>query len=388
MKMTNARNPPFAINRNDARSLLDQVADGLRAAIVGGYYSPGDVLPSSRELCPLLGVSRIVTSAALERLVAEGYVLARHGLKPVVRDQGAKQWRGRVIFIYDADETGYFQTTLAERIRVRLNSEGFLFTRSSVDWRGDGSADFSLLDAALARSTDMAIVLYPHEDVSRRLVKRGVPFAAVDRRKVPVSAIGTTTMAFGEALRGFARWCKDDGIRDVVQYGWIRNMLDATPLLAESGIRCRRRMFTPNFDKGKLVGIEEAAFSEFRRLAEAGRISSETLYFFTDDNLLRGALQALLGTGVKVPGDIRLATVVNVGSGPFIAQSLPRIEVDAEAMGDTIADAALSFLNGGEYRSGDAGGVTWRDVSKTKQSCKSNFTPCHGGAGDFQETTN
>ena len=166
-------------------------------------------------------------------------------------------------------------------------------------------------------------------------------------------------MAYDAAIHGFAEWCRAQGVGEVVQFGWIRNMLDAAPALSEVGIPCRRRVLAPDFSHGKLIGIEEAAFHEFRRLAETKRISPKTLYFFTDDNLLRGALQALLGTGVKITGDMRLATVVNVGSGPFIAQSLPRIEVDVKAMGDTIAGSALSFLNGGEYKSGEAGGVKW-----------------------------
>lgn len=350
---------PFRIVKDDARPLVRQVADGLRGAVLGGYYVPGDRLPSFDAMAKMLGVSRIVTKEAFRRVAAEGLLASRERLGTFVRDTNEKRWRGRVIFVYDADETGYFQTTLAERIRVRLNAEGYLFTRSSVDRRDDGTADFSLLDAALARSTDMAIVLYAHGDVSRRLSRHGVPFAAVDRCKLPVSAVGTTTLAYGEALRGFAEWCRAESVGEVIEFGWFRNMLDAAPALAEVGIPCRRRMLAPDFSHGKLIGIEEAAFHEFRRLAEAKRISPKTLYFFTDDNLLRGALQALLGTGVKVPGDMRLATVVNVGSGPFIAQSLPRIEVDVKAMGDTIAGSALSFLNGGEYKSGEAGGVKW-----------------------------
>ena len=49
---------PFTVARSDARTLLAQVADGLREAIVGGYYVPGDIVPSSRELARILGVSR------------------------------------------------------------------------------------------------------------------------------------------------------------------------------------------------------------------------------------------------------------------------------------------------------------------------------------------
>ena len=50
----------FSISSNDARTLLDQVVDGFREAIASGNYKPGDKIPSSRALCPVLGVSRAV----------------------------------------------------------------------------------------------------------------------------------------------------------------------------------------------------------------------------------------------------------------------------------------------------------------------------------------
>ena len=62
-------------------------------------------------------MSCIVTKEAFRRLVAEGLVASRERLGTFVRDTNEKRWRGRVIFVYDADETGYFQTALAERIR-------------------------------------------------------------------------------------------------------------------------------------------------------------------------------------------------------------------------------------------------------------------------------
>ena len=62
---------PFEVNRSDARTLVRQVADGLRQAIVGGFFRPGDVVPSYRELALVLGVSRIVTQAALRQIANE-----------------------------------------------------------------------------------------------------------------------------------------------------------------------------------------------------------------------------------------------------------------------------------------------------------------------------
>lgn len=350
---------PFKIVRDDVRPLVKQVEDGLRMALVGGYYAPGDRLPSFDVMARDLGVSRIVTKEAFRRIAEEGLIVSRQRIGSFVRDTREKRWRGRVVFIYDAGDTGYFQTTLAERVRLRLNAEGYLFTRSSVERRANGATDFSLLDAALARSTDLALVLFDRDDVCRRLAKAGVPFAAAVRLRKPAAAVGTTFISHGAAFRDFALWCRAEGIREVVQLSWFHAAPDASAALAAVGVKCRRRFLRPDFSAGRLFGIEEAGFKEFHRLVESGRIAGGPLYFFTDDYLLRGALQAFVGTGVKVPGDVRVATIVNAGSGPYIARSFPRVVVDAETIGDAVADSALSFLSGGAYTGGDAGGIKW-----------------------------
>ena len=60
-----ARNPVY-----------QQVADQIRAAIVEGNLGPGDPLPTERELCAQLGVSRASVREALRSLQAQGLVSA------------------------------------------------------------------------------------------------------------------------------------------------------------------------------------------------------------------------------------------------------------------------------------------------------------------------
>jgi DNA-binding LacI/PurR family transcriptional regulator len=214
------------------------------------------------------------------------------------------------------------------------------------------------MDAVLSRSTDLALVLFDRDDVCHRLAKRGIPFATFGRRGPPDSAVGGTVISHEVAFHEMAGWCCANGIREVMQLSWFRRAPHATAALLEAGIRCRRRILFPDFSHGRLLGIEEAGFKEFRRMVAAGHIPGSSLFFFTDDYLLRGALQALVGTGINVPGDIRVAAVVNAGSGPFLAQALPRVAIDAEAFGRTMADSTLSFLSGCGYRSGEVG-PTW-----------------------------
>ena len=64
----------------DARvPLAVQLADGLRTAARAGAVRVGDRLPSTRSLAAELGVSRTVTAAAYDQLLAEGWVAGRHG---------------------------------------------------------------------------------------------------------------------------------------------------------------------------------------------------------------------------------------------------------------------------------------------------------------------
>ena len=51
----------------------------LRAAIRSGRLAADSRLPATRALAEELGLSRGTVSAAYDQLVAEGYLLARHG---------------------------------------------------------------------------------------------------------------------------------------------------------------------------------------------------------------------------------------------------------------------------------------------------------------------
>ena len=67
------------LDRSADRPLAVQLADALRAAVANGGLAAGERLPSSRELAAALGVSRTVTSAAFDQLLAEGWAEGRRG---------------------------------------------------------------------------------------------------------------------------------------------------------------------------------------------------------------------------------------------------------------------------------------------------------------------
>jgi len=71
--------PPLLLDRTAQRPLAVQLADALRAATASGVLRTGDRLPSTRGLAAALGVSRTVTAAAYDQLLAEGWAMGRRG---------------------------------------------------------------------------------------------------------------------------------------------------------------------------------------------------------------------------------------------------------------------------------------------------------------------
>src|SRR5207247_773152 len=75
------------LDRHGNRPFYEQVADWLRARILGGDVPGGASLPSEAMLARQFDVSRDVIRDALALLSAEGIVLTRRGRHAVVRER-------------------------------------------------------------------------------------------------------------------------------------------------------------------------------------------------------------------------------------------------------------------------------------------------------------
>jgi GntR family transcriptional regulator / MocR family aminotransferase len=67
------------LDGGDGSSIRARLEQALREAIRSGRLAPGARLPSSRQLCASLGLSRGVVAEAYSQLAAEGYLSTRHG---------------------------------------------------------------------------------------------------------------------------------------------------------------------------------------------------------------------------------------------------------------------------------------------------------------------
>ena len=362
------RNVPFSLNRGDSRPLVAQIIDGMRQAIVGGVYKPGDVIPSYRDLAPRLGVSTIVTKAAIRRIAEEGLVVSRPRIGSVVRDRTEKQWRGHVVFVCREGDENYIETVLGTTLCNRLSEAGYLFTQVFIPYTSpEERFDFSRLDVALAQSVDLIVTVFPRKPILARLARQKVPYAVFSEcRKFPPSAVGGTWLDLNRAMPDFAAACKAAGVKEVLQFYFWPSMGDATAALRKVGIRVRKVLVKVDESEGTMIGTRRAGMETFAKLVAKGRLPRGTVCFINDDYLASGALMAIACAGLKAPEDIRLVTLANKRLGPVYIRELTRMEFDARHAGEVLSDAVLKYLKTGVYPLNSVVGPVWADGETMK----------------------
>ncbi|HEX7285344.1 MAG TPA: GntR family transcriptional regulator [Candidatus Angelobacter sp.] len=74
----------LTIDTNDARSIYQQVADGIKGLIARGELKEGTALPPVRQLANDLGVNLNTIAIAYRELQKEGLLAVKHGSGAVV----------------------------------------------------------------------------------------------------------------------------------------------------------------------------------------------------------------------------------------------------------------------------------------------------------------
>jgi DNA-binding FadR family transcriptional regulator len=101
---------PMALQSIQRRSLPDEVFEQLTAEIVSGAYSPGDAIPSERELSDTLAVNRHVIREAIKRLEQIGLVKGSQGGRTKVLD--FRSTAGLDLLAVLAESSGALEATL------------------------------------------------------------------------------------------------------------------------------------------------------------------------------------------------------------------------------------------------------------------------------------
>lgn len=339
---------PFTIDIRRNGRLAEQAAAGFRQAIRSGYYKPGDVLPTFRDLARVLGCSIRISIEAFRLLTEEGLVYSRHGVGTIVLAPGEAIKKGHVVFVTVWDSSPY-TNAVANAIRDTVSQAGYLFTRVSVPERPDGTFDFSALDLALDKTISMALLMYDYGAVAKHLAEKGVPYVAyVTSRHAYPKCAGQVVQNRNAAIPDFVAHCVRAGVRNVLQVSPEEGFFNAADALASAGIRADFRLVPyPEPERPELIieTVKRTAFEYFDRLLD-GKGPLPELLAVADDYYAEGALVALAKHGLRVPEDVKVVVWANRGFGPVWSIPLTRVELDPHDDGLTLGRALLAQLEG------------------------------------------
>ena len=337
--------PAFTIDLARRKALSDQLTEGLRRAILTGYYKEGDVLPPVRTLAKHFGVSLIVSCEAVRRLTDEGLVNPRPHIGSMVAPKRAKLWKGRVLLIRLGEYGAYYQNVFEGGLGERLAKEDYLLSSLVLTRREGRVTDWSRLDFLLREKPDFVLQMYDDAATSARLRKAGLKFAVVCEGAQPKGSVGAFRQDRFATVAELAARCSKVGVKSVIQVG-AEPHPDSLAVFRSFGISAVERVFPAQADYGIIEGVERAALAAFDAHFARGRKHLPALFLFTDDFFAQGALTALLANGIRVPEDVFAVTLSNKGLGPVFPKTLARFEMDGFAHGVEVAGRIVDCLKG------------------------------------------
>lgn len=336
--MSNSTAMPFSVARSDGRSLVDQVVDGIKRAIETGRYAVGDIIPSTRDMSEALGVSRIVTRAAVRKLADAGYVSPRQGIGCVVLNRGEKLWKGHILLVMRGEYGTYYSNVLIGVIREEMIKAGYLVSTVATPFGKNGKPDTAALSAALRQSVDLAILIFDNPTIERCIVESGVKFVLVgDRPSKAKTCVGSVIYRRDAAAREFAPLLEKQGVRTLMEVG-AEAFADAKAAVESVGIGYSSWVIPARDGSWQPEGTELAAMEAFSRRLAKGRTWLPDVLYFSDDYTASGALKSLMSAGVRIPDDVRVITWSNRGNGPVFPFPVDYVQLDPRADGRQVAE--------------------------------------------------
>ena len=340
-KVSNSTAMPFSVARSDGRSLVDQVVDGVKRAIETGRYAVGDIIPSTRDMAVALGVSRIVTRAAVRELADAGYVNPRQGVGCVVLGQKGKLWKGTVLFVAPSDKGDYYTHTFSDEMSAVFVRNGWRFIRVAAS-----RSDTSLLELELAHPVDLAIVMFTNPPAEKLLSRSQVPFVAIENEKAAKlkGCIAAIPFVREAAAPEVAARAKASGVKSAWQVGF-EPQPDLIKAFAAAKIPLKEVLVKPAKDARQPEATAFAAQAYFEKLLAKGASVLPDLLYFSDDYVCQGALLALVRHGIEAPRDVKVVTWSNRGNGPYYFKPLARVELAPQEDGRRLAENLLNWLS-------------------------------------------
>ena len=342
---------PFSIDRASRLEIELQVTDGIRKAILSGFYRPGDILPSVLDFSHGLGVSIRAPMAALKTLTREGLVCPRRRTGTVVLGRKGGTTLGHVLLIQPDYDPVYYKTVLELRLSEHLLKSGYMTTRIALRRTCAKTEQFDTtqLKIILRSPVTMAILFGSRPKIERVLAEAEVPFVVIGREPSGFpQSVGFIKFDASAEMPALAHHLKHAGVHQIEQVGKRTSENLDTAALAKVGIRVSTLLVPPDYTFRGVEAVVRATLATFHERYRS-RPDLPEAFLFTDDYVARGAILALLEMGYRIPGDVKIASFANAGLGPTLSMPITRLEMNAEKDAAKVAKAVSAYFNTGVF---------------------------------------
>ncbi len=335
----------FVFEPNGTTTFADALCDFIMEEVAFGRIKGGEKFPTIAEICEVTGLSFGKARRITERLAREGCVCSKPHIGTVVLAR-KNTVRGRVLFALPAEDTcRYYPSQLISVLGRRLADAGYAFSVATFPL--DAHGNLAHLESELLRATDLVIAARATPRVQKFLSESGVRHVFLYGDKPKYNGGLWVPFVTEDAISRFADHCAKAGVKRVVQVRFEDNeTLDAAPALAEKGIEASLLTISRASGGGRarLDGVVRCAYETF---AAMPRSEANGLFLFWNSFLAQGAFLAFLANGIRVPEDVNVVSLADVGVGPVYTKSITSFELDPVEAGETLSNYVLTILTKG-----------------------------------------
>ena len=339
--------PPFKLERDSSVSMTQQLRMGFASAIESGYYKPGDVLPTLRDMREIFGVSMSIALDVVEYLVADGYVRPRPRLGTIVLSQSERSYLGHILIVVPGMISSYYGSAFANAFSEGMSEKGYSVSTLFLDSDNNGAAKLDRIDKALNKHVSLVVALMPSSDVTERLNSLAARFVVVgDGQCVLPYCVGYIKRERYGANEKLLSYCKEKQIKDIVQFIWVP-ATEEKPLLhgfEDSSISVKTVLFPSSHDTVTIGQVRRVGYNGFVKYYNDNAGVLPELIVVSDDVLATGVVAAIEHLRIDVPSNVKLLVLSHKGNEHCASIELATMQMNPFKNGRDAADEILMFL--------------------------------------------
>jgi len=338
-----ARDQFSSVKPSPGQPLYSAVRDAIRDVVETGSYSPGERLPSTKEISERMGVSLVTVHRALQELVSAGVVRRGQGKGTFVHEEYARRpathpgLRLGLVFHAQSSLADSYHGRVLEGVRQVAHDNGIdlVILRFGEDWRNechgyiyvnpfeeqldrpprfshDAAAPIVLVGASYKRP-GIACIDIDNVDIARQAVSH---LAALGHRRIGFVGDSSNISNSRDRWNGFLHACEDLGVESDTSVQ----------------VRC---------DGWKLDEPASRALLKMLSVPDPPSAIFAAGYYFALD-----VYAAARRVGLRIPADLSVVGVDDPPSAAHLSPALTTVRQPLDELGRAAAELLLDAKDG------------------------------------------